>query len=553
MSSGEVIPVSLSSQGLGYNITSTTGTISATGTLVAGTADDDVVRTITSPFAFSLYGNTVTSGQTITVSTNGNIQIIAAGGTSSLANTALPSPAFGAATTVLMPYWDDLDMTPTITSNGGIFTDTTGVAPNRTFKVEWRARHFISGQALGAPDTNFAVFFHEGSNSFEYVYASAGAGAFAGGVSATVGLQAATTGTTFTQFSFNTASLSAGLQLNVSQPGSCPQGAGPCAAAAISGVATYGNAIPAATRFVSNVIISGAGSPNVSTATAGLGATEGQYVLTGFGAGAYTVTPTKTTGVNGAISSFDAGRVALHVAGTSPLTGNQLVVADVSASGTISSLDAAMIAKFVAGPPFTAPGIGVTSTWRFNPPNRGYASVTNNITSQDFSALLMGEVSGNWANNGTRPAVRQSVGIGSIAVGVPSLITTVGKDVVIPVTVNGVANKGIISYEFNLRYDPTVLQPQVNPVDLTGTASRGLSFEVNAAEAGLLRVVAYGAMPLDSNGVLLNLRFTAVGNVGSISSLALEQMIFNEGDMRTTINNGQIEVVALKPSGRRKQ
>ncbi len=543
MNTGEVIPVSIASQGLGYNINSTTGTFTATGTLVAGTADDDTTRTITTPFAFSLYGNPVTAGQTITVSTNGNIQFVAAGGSSSLTNAALPSTAFGATTAVLMPYWDDLDMTPTITSGGGIYTETTGAAPNRIFKVEWRARHFISGQPLGAPDTNFAVFFHEGSNSFEYVYNTAGAGAFAGGISATVGLQAATTGTTFTQFSFNTASLSAGLQLNVSQPGSCPQGAGPCAAAAISGVATYGNAIPAATRFVSNVLLSGAGSPNVSTTTAGLGATEGQYVLTGFGAGAYTVTPTKTTGVNGSIASFDAARVALHVAGTTVLTGNQLVVADVSASGTISSLDAAMIAKFAAGPPFAPPGIGVTSNWRFLPANRNYASVTNNITSQDYSALLMGEVSGNWTNNGTRPVGgRQSLGKWPIVVSAPRMTTGVGKDVVIPIKANGVANNGLISYEFNLKYDPTVLQPQADPVDVTGTASRGLSFEVNAQEAGILRVVVYGAMPIDANGVLLNLRFTAVGTAGSVSPIALEQMIFNDGDLRINTTNGQIVI-----------
>ena len=61
------------------------------------------------------------------------------------------------------------------------------------------------------------------------------------------------------------------------------------------------------------------------------------------------MTPTKTGGINGAINSFDAGRIAQHVVGIDPLTGNQLVVADVSGNGTISSFDAGQIALFTAG------------------------------------------------------------------------------------------------------------------------------------------------------------------------------------------------------------
>ena len=180
------------------------------------------------------------------------------------------------------------------------------------------------------------------------------------------------------------------------------------APATISGTVTYGNALgsPVPPRFISNVLISGTGSPNVSTTTGPLGPTAGQYALSGFGSSAYTVTPTKTGGTNGAITSFDAGRIALHVAGAPnpQLNATQLIVADVSGNGAVSSFDAGQIAKFVAGPPYTPPGIGSTGTWRFTPLNRNYASVTTNVTGEDFSGLLMGEVSGNWVNTGARPA-----------------------------------------------------------------------------------------------------------------------------------------------------
>ena len=284
----------------------------------------------------------------------------------------------------------------------------------------------------------------------------------------------------------------------------------PTPPAVISGTVTYGNAAGTPTpRYVSNVTITGAGSPTVSTTTAGPGANAGQYSLTGFGSGSYTVTPTKTTGQNG-ISSFDAGRIAQHVAGPPlpRLTGNQLIVADTSNNGTITSFDAALIARYVV----SSPPYGITGNWIFFPASRNYPSVNGNIPNQDYSALLMGEVSGDWSNSGARPIAKGPVRNSSVEL--PQTAAPAKGEVIIPVRIDDAADKGIISYEFDLRYDPSVLSPSADPVDLAGTVSRGLAFAVNATEPGILRVAVYGAVPLDGNGVLLNLRFNAVGDAG---------------------------------------
>lgn len=58
----------------------------------------------------------------------------------------------------------------------------------------------------------------------------------------------------------------------------------------------------------------------------------------------------------------------------------------------------------------------------------------------------------------------------------------------------------------------------------------------------LLRVVAYGALPIDEDGVLLNLRFTAVGAAGSVSPLMFERMMFNEGEVRLNVSDGQVRL-----------
>jgi hypothetical protein len=305
---------------------------------------------------------------------------------------------------------------------------------------------------------------------------------------------------------------------------------------AISGSVTYGNAIGAPTppRPVANVLIGGAGSQNVSGTTGSLGT----YSLTGFGSGSYTMTPSKTGGDNGAISSFDCGRIAQYVTGNTTFTPAQLTVADVSGTGGVSSFDAALISRYVAslGSP-----TGSTGTWIFNPASYTQASVTGNTT-EDYSALLMGEVSGNWTNGASRSARVQGPER-SIEIAAPAVRSAGKNEVIVPISVDRIADKGIISYEFDLHYDPSVIQPQPGVFDLTGTVSRGLAVVTNVAEPGVLRVVVYGAMPIEKNGVLLKIRFSAVGTEGSTSPLSFERIVFNEDEVPLAAS-GEVKISA---------
>ena len=318
-------------------------------------------------------------------------------------------------------------------------------------------------------------------------------------------------------------------QTNTSTPTNTPT-VNPTADALISGIVTYANASSPPVN-VSNALISGAGSPNVSTTTAGPGPIVGQYALAGFGQGSYTVTPTKTGGANG-ITSFDSAKVAQHVAGVAFLNANQQVAGDASGNGQISSFDAAQIAQYVVN----GSG-GHTTEWKFLPANRFYSSVSGPISGEDYSAILVGEVTGNWNNTGARTLRDDDI---QATVELPTLHTELYKEIVVPVTISGVANKGVISYEFDLRYDPSMLQPANDPLDTKATASRGLTYVINSQEPGLLRVVMYGAMPIEEDGLLVNLKFTAVGTPGSVSPLTFERIMFNEGSPTVMVTNGQI-------------
>jgi len=335
-------------------------------------------------------------------------------------------------------------------------------------------------------------------------------------------------------------------------PTTTPTGSG---TPSISGVVTYGNAL-SPPKYISNVTVNGSGSPNVVTTTAAPGGSAGQYTLTGFGSGSYMVSLSKTTGQN-SITSNDAARIAQHVAGVSLLTTtNQKVSADVSGNGAVSSNDAAKIAQFVAGvTPLPPPNL--TSQWQFylppgptfpigsSPTTRTYPSVAGNLSGEDYIGLLIGEVTGNWTPTSARPSDGP---VRSIEIALPRLVTPVENDVVIPIVVQGAADKEIISYQFDLNYDPSVIQPQEIAIDTVGTASKDLTAIANPTHPGVLRVVMYGALPIDGNGVLMILRFTAVGAPGSVSTLTWQNVIFNEGDPTATAADGQVELSAATPN-----
>jgi len=320
----------------------------------------------------------------------------------------------------------------------------------------------------------------------------------------------------------------------------------------VSGTVTYGNPASPTTKFISNAAVTGSGSPNVFTTTAAPGGTAGQYTLTGFGSGSYTVSLAKTTGQNG-IASADAARIAQHVSGISLITApRQLIAADVTNNGAISSTDAAQIARFVSalGPP-----IGLTNQWRFFVPNptfpigvspttRSYTDPIGVQTGQDYIGILVGEVTGNWNPTAAREVSSKQLAESSgpergISVELPNVVSATEKEIVVPVKVENIADKNVISYEFDLRYDPSVMQPLIEAVDVEGTISRGLSVVTNPTEPGLLRVVVYGAYPIDVNGTLLNLRFTSVGSLGSVSPMSFERIMFNEG-VPVKVINGEV-------------
>ena len=133
-----------------------------TDTFVPGVDDlnlncDDCGADVALPFPVTLYGQ---SFATAHVGSNGHCTF----GTSNDSFGITCPPPFGinGTTEVLAPYWVD----QTVFEPNGVFTTTTGSAPNRIFYIEWRSVYF------GSPDTlNYEIaLFENGTPPFEFIY-----------------------------------------------------------------------------------------------------------------------------------------------------------------------------------------------------------------------------------------------------------------------------------------------------------------------------------------------------------------------------------------------
>ena len=119
---------------------------------------DDCGADVPLPFSVTLYGQ---SFATAHVGSNGHCTF----GTFNDGFSITCSPfGFAGTTDALAPYWGD--QTVFAVDGHGVFTTTTGSAPNRVFYVEWRSRYF------GSPDElNYEVALYEnGTPPFSYIY-----------------------------------------------------------------------------------------------------------------------------------------------------------------------------------------------------------------------------------------------------------------------------------------------------------------------------------------------------------------------------------------------
>jgi hypothetical protein len=165
---------------------------------------------------------------------------------------------------------------------------------------------------------------------------------------------------------------------------------------AISGDIIYGiTPVGQPAKFVPGVLMVFTGKTILSTTSNA----SGDYLMNNLDASDnYIVTPLKTGNANG-ITAFDSTLILRHVAaggqGANALNLNQMMAADTDGDGSVTAFDATQILRYVAANGDTA-NTGQTGKWKFHPAPRNYGASITSLSGEDYTAILIGEVTGDW-------------------------------------------------------------------------------------------------------------------------------------------------------------
>jgi len=303
-----------------------------------------------------------------------------------------------------------------------------------------------------------------------------------------------------------------------------------------------------------------AGVPDVLLALEGnrvytdLSQADGSYTVSGVTAGDYTLTPSKSDGVNG-ISAYDASLALQHDAGLITLSGYAATAGDVNKSGDITSTDASYILQKAAAL-IALPFPGAGKVWDFDPANRTYADLSGSISGQDFTATLLGDVSGNWSQVGfsmeDSPSPGPSLrGRGSAllagrlwaantaSLALPHLYAEPGERITVTLEI-ALDQAEVYGADIAVSHDPTVVSAAAASA---GDVAQGFLTESNLNPPGQVRVAMASAQPITDGSHLVALVFNVVGELGDTSPLQLTTVELNEGGVTTLAQGGSVSVV----------
>lgn len=245
---------------------------------------------------------------------------------------------------------------------------------------------------------------------------------------------------------------------------------------------------------------------------------NGEYQLVAPQIGNYTLAPSKQGSEGNAITAYDASLVARCVVGALDIDTCPLEASDSSNNGQIAAYDAALIARYVVHLPTTNSLVG---QWKFSPPVRLYQPLDRDFTGQNFNAILVGDVSGNWAATASSLQAAAT----PVHLRLVSAPTTDGQPLQSTLRLDRAQRTDLFAYQVVIAYDPAVLQ-----VLQVADAARlpGWSFVANADTPGQLQVVGYGTTPLSVDGDLLNLTFQQITTAVDTPFIGISTAQINE-------------------------
>jgi hypothetical protein len=135
-----------------------------------------------------------------------------------------------------------------------------------------------------------------------------------------------------------------------------------------------------------------------------------------------------------------------------------------------------------------------------------------------------------------------NVALAQVSVSLPQIVARAGTTRTINVTVGTLPKAlSVLSYQFNLTYDTTVIR--ITGYQTIGTITAMASTPVVVLEAGVVHVAVASDSALSGSGALIS--FVADINTPGITPLTLVGFKFNEGNPSAIITQGQVVVPAF--------
>ena len=235
----------------------------------------------------------------------------------------------------------------------------------------------------------------------------------------------------------------------------------------------------------------------------------------------YTIVPSRSGDVRAAITSYDAALVLRHMFDFISLDEWQRVVADVTGLDGVTSFDVSHILQFRVGKIDQFP---VGAEWLFVPEEASYSFLSSNYLNEDYTALVYGDVSGNWG--------RSAMSTLSVPRNRPRIVfpddlrAKAGESVSIPLRIEEA--DGIISADVQMRYNSEVLD-LIDVRTTPFTSDYVLQFDTRG---NVVIIALAGAQELRGTGVLVHLIF----RVSAITT-ADEHILF---EISATVNEDMV-------------
>ncbi len=262
------------------------------------------------------------------------------------------------------------------------------------------------------------------------------------------------------------------------------------------------------------MVMSGDASDSVATDSFGL------YDLSNVPGGVkITITPKKNSGEdigNNAVTAWDAYLSASYSVGSDTLGSDQIYAADVDQNSKVELFDAALIARYAVG--LNSSQNNHAGQWRFTPSSRQYPVMVTDYYEQDFTAFILGDVSGNWSPNGMLSKT------GNIEVPSRSIpLTAVAEELVIPIVVEQAID--LFAADIWLRYDPQKLQIQdIVPAE----KFENFNLVYNESSYGLVKIALYGTQAVLLPGELIYIIMKVNDSEINETEIQCEKFLINE-------------------------